>query len=172
LSAPEEEDSGQLGDSTKGKPARCDTRGNSGDHQTEPEDSRPRGDPANESSAIPKDRWKGQPEDRPIGTAEGCEIRGDSKIHRRQKPEMQEEGQPRACIRGDAHGGVTERGNSQSHKTSTAEASRFGATRRSTAGTAKGRKCGATRGFVAGEAEEHRIGATRRSVSSPTGGSR
>jgi len=56
------------------------------------------------------------------------------------KPEMWDKGQPKACIRGDAHGGVTKRGDSRSDKTSIAEASILEATQGSIAGTAKERK--------------------------------
>jgi hypothetical protein len=59
-------------------------------------------------------KCRGNPENRSIGTAERCEIRGDSKIHRRQKPEMWDEGQPEAFIRGVA-GGVKNRGNPELH---------------------------------------------------------
>jgi len=114
-----------------------------------------RGDPEIGQSAPPKDARFG---------ATRRSIAG--------KPEMQDEGQPEAYVRGDAHGGVAKRGDSRSDKTSIAEALRFGATRGSIAGTAKGEEGGATRRFVAGEVKGRGLGATLERVTGLPGGCR
>jgi len=98
-----------------------------------------RGNPGDESSAIPKGWLEGQLEGWQLGTAEGCENRGDSIIHRRQSRRCGMRGNPSSTSRALQEEAGATGATRNPAETSTAEGdTKFGATRMESAGTAEG----------------------------------